>query len=244
MQVVIPLAGKGDRFLKEGWETPKPLIEVDGVPMIQRAVETLGIEGQYHFVVRKYDRPEWNGQLAEVLNSIVDSPQITTIDYITQGPAISASLPNLDPQDQLVVANCDQILFWNPDNFINYVNFTACDGSVVTYESTKSCNSYAKIDVRGWVTDVREKEVISKYSLNGIHYWKEASSFLWSLDQMIQKDIRVNGEFYVAPTYNEIIARGDYVTIYNIPSDYHWAVGKPDDLKLYQESSYASKSNI
>ena len=51
---------------------------------------------------------------------------------------------------------------------------------------------------------------------------------------MIEKDIRVNNEFYIAPVYNELIKDGKSL----IPFYVHkmWGLGTPEDLKHYLEN--------
>jgi hypothetical protein len=121
---------------------------------------------------------------------------------------------------------------WNSDTF--FLNVRQYDGAIVTYHSDTDKNSYARINKQGLVTEVREKEVISNISLNGIHYWKQGRSFVDSAENMIANNDRApNGEFYVGPTYNYMIKRKQRVGIYHIPNQQHHAVGVPIDLENY-----------
>jgi NDP-sugar pyrophosphorylase family protein len=234
MNIVIPMAGKGSRF-GDGYDLPKPLIDVNGEPMIVRALNTLGLIGQYHFVIRK---DQWTNQTKELIrgNCGAYEPKFIEIDYVTEGPASSVLLfeNEISGGDELVVANCDQIMWWEPSIFLQNVRQPWLDGSVVTYWADTTKNSYAKLNRRGLVTEIKEKEVISNCSLNGIHYWKKGCYFINSAKAMIAANDRApNGEFYVGPTYNYMIKDGFTVGVYQIPNELHHAVGTPEDLEKY-----------
>lgn len=233
MNVIIPLAGKGTRVNRG---LPKPLVDIGGKPMIQVAVESLGIDGQYYFVTRKYEDESLNERLNSVLFEICDpDPIILTIDYDTDGPAISASLPftMVDPMSELIVTNCDQYMDWDSNQFLTYCRMTKADGVVVTYKSNTPKNSYIELDEDGWGVRLAEKEVISEHSTNGIHYWREARMFFKSVVDMIHAEDTVNGEFYIAPSYNYMIQDGLKVASYPIHQKNHWAIGTDEDIETF-----------
>jgi len=231
MNILIPMAGLGSRFLTKGFNIPKPLIDVNGTPMIIKAIQSLGIENaQYLFVV---SRNNYTDLVKKEISKVVSSKFID-IDYITEGPACSALLFKsvIDNDEELIIANCDQIMEWNSKLFL--MNSREYDGAVVTYHETTDKNSYARISDTGYVLEIQEKKVISNISLNGIHYWKHGKFFVNSAQKMISDDDRApNGEFYVGPTYNYMIKDGLKVGIYHIPNQMHHAVGIPEDLERY-----------
>lgn len=237
INVIIPMAGEGSRFPKDQYYLPKPLIDVNGKPMIVRAIESLGIEGQYHFIIRKN---EYTGIIKHIIEKVVKDPEFIEITETTEGPACSALLfrDKIDTTDELVIANCDQIMTWDSKLFFH--NVRLYDGAVVTYYSDTDKNSYAKLDKKGHVTEIREKEVISNISLNGIHYWASGKYFVDSAEAMIAADDRApNGEFYIAPTYNYMIKKGLNVGIYHIPNEQHHPVGVPVDLERFLKNEKA-----
>jgi NDP-sugar pyrophosphorylase family protein len=230
LNILIPMAGDGSRFPKDQY-LPKPLIDINGKPMVVRAIESLGIEGQFHFVIRK---SSYSDRIKEAIANTVNNPKFFEINSITQGPACSALLfrNEINNDTELVIANCDQIMEWNPSLFFH--NVRLYDGGFVTYYNNTDNNSYAKLDRLGNVIQVREKEVISCISLNGIHYWKRGSYFVQSTEEMIAANDRApNGEFYIAPSFNYMIKLGLSVGIYHIPNEQHHAVGLPSDLQRY-----------
>jgi hypothetical protein len=224
------MAGEGSRFPKDQY-LPKPLIDVNGKPMIVRAIESLGIDGQYHFIIR---RNEFTQIIVEIISKTVKNPRFVEVTQTTAGPASSAMMfkDKINNDQELVIANCDQIMEWDTDLFFH--NVRLYDGAVVTYHSDTDKNSYARLDKQGRVTEIREKQVISNISLNGIHYWRQGRHFVNSAEEMIANDDRApNGEFYIAPTYNYMIKQGLKVGIHHIPNEQHHAVGVPVDLERF-----------
>lgn len=233
MNIVIPMAGLGDRFKREGFDKPKPLIDINGKPMIQRAIESLGLQGQYIFIINK--NIEQVNELKNLLNTITDEPIIIEIDYLTEGPASSVLLAKefINNNEPLIITNCDQIMNWFSHAFICHLQDSKSDAIVVTYPIITNKNSYVKVNEQGHAIRFAEKEIISEESLNGIHVWKNGGDFVKSAESMIDKNIRVNNEFYIAPTFNEMILNGKIITTYNISLNAHWAVGTPEDLQKY-----------
>jgi len=229
MNILIPMAGLGSRFSSVGYDVPKPLIKIENKPMIQLAVETLGFEGNYIFVIKK------DHLIKNKIKKLVKNSTIIEIDYTTEGPASSALLAKeyINNDEELIIANCDQIMWWDPDIVLKQIRSTNYDGVVITYHENTPKNSYASVNRKGEVKEIKEKEVISNISLNGIHYWKKGNFFISSAEKMINKDIRYNNEFYIGPTYNQLINRGYKIGIYHIPNEMHNAVGTPEDLNLY-----------
>lgn len=233
MNIVIPMAGRGARFLEAGYAVPKPLIDVNGEPMIVKAIKSLDINGTYHFVVRE---DEGIDRVCDTISNLLPTAKFVKINYVTEGPACSVMLfeNDINNDDELIVANCDQIMWWNSEMFLRNARHQDFDGTLVTYWANTNKNSYAKLNRAGFVTEVREKTIISNVSLNGIHYWKKGKYFVQSTKLMMDANDRApNGEFYVGPTYNYLIKNNLRVGVYHIPNEQHHAVGTPEDLEKY-----------
>jgi dTDP-glucose pyrophosphorylase len=241
LNVLIPMAGLGTRFNGSRFGRPKPLIDIYGKTMIQRAIESLGFDEARHlFVIRQ---TEDTAEIIENLSSICKDPIIQIIDKVTEGPASTCLLMEeyINNDDELVIANCDQIMFWDTTKFLYGIRYPEHDGLIVTYTANTDKNSYAKINQQGDVLQVKEKCVISDISLNGIHYWRRGSDFVESAKSMIEaRDTAPNGEYYVGPTYNYMIKKGKKVGIYHIPNWQHNAVGIPMDLERFLKKYYES----
>jgi len=234
LTVLIPMAGAGSRFVNAGYTFPKPLIDVKGKPMIQLVVENLNIKANYVYVVQTKHRQKYN--LDTLLNLITPGCKIVEVDGVTEGAACTALLAKeyIDNDKPLFFANSDQFVEWDSNEFLYKMNETNADGGIVSFRGTHPKWSFAKIDEQGLVTEVAEKKPISDIATVGYYYWKRGSDFVKYSEQMIEKDIRVDGEFYVAPVYNESIIDGKEIRTFDIPK--MWGLGTPEDLKDYLEN--------
>lgn len=231
INILIPMAGLGSRFADAGYTKPKPLIDVNGVPMIKAVVDSLGIEGQYIFIVQKTHSVQYH--LLDVLDDIAPGCKVVEIDGMTDGAARTALAARdlINNDDVLVIANSDQIVRWDSDQFLFW--FPEFDGITAVFEASDPKWSYVKGEPNR-VTEVAEKQVISNKANVGIYGWARGSDYVKYAEQMIAKDIRTNGEFYIAPVYNEAIA--DYKHIYAFPVLEMHGVGTPEDLDTYLET--------
>ncbi len=234
LNILIPMAGAGSRFRDAGYTFPKPLIEVDGKPMIQLVVENLGIDANFIFVVQKEHREKYN--LDTLLNLIAPNCKIVEVDGLTEGAACTALLAkeHIDNDNPLFFANSDQFVEWDSTEFMYKMNETDVDGGIVSFRSTHPKWSFAKVDDEGFVTEVAEKNPISDIATVGYYYWKNGSDFVNYAEKMIEEDVRVNGEFYVCPVFNQAIEGGKKIRTFDIPK--MWGLGTPEDLKYYIEN--------
>tara|TARA_B100000424_G_C22895434_1_gene476294 strand:+ start:482 stop:1207 length:726 start_codon:yes stop_codon:yes gene_type:complete len=234
LNILIPMAGLGSRFQTSGYTVPKPLIPIEGKPMIQHAVDTLGVEGDYIFVTQK------SHSLKSHLEAMYPGCKVIEIDYITKGSACTCLLAKkyINNDTPLIITNCDQIMWWDDKSFSTFIKNYPYDGLVVTYTSDTPKNSYIKLNRDGFGVELAEKQVISSISLNGIHYWRQGNDFVYSAETMIKNNENYNGEFYVAPTYNSLIKKGKKIGVYHIPNEQHNAVGTPEDLIKYADKTY------
>ena len=231
LNVLIPMAGLGSRFKDAGYVFPKPLVEVDGKPMIQAVVESLGVSARYTYIVQKDHYEKYN--LSYLLNLITPDCNIVQVDGVTEGAAVTCLLAKeyIDNESPLILANSDQIVEWNSRQFIYDLMTKNADGGIATFESTHPKWSYAKVNSDGLVTEVAEKKPISNIATVGVYYWKHGSDFVKYTEQMIDKDIRTNGEFYVCPVFNEAIMDNKKIFIGAVEK--MWGVGTPEDLNNY-----------
>ena len=234
LNVLIPMAGAGSRFEAAGYTFPKPLIEVKKKPMIQVVIENLNIDANYIYVVQKSHREKYN--LDTLLGLLTPGCKIIEVDGITEGAACTALLAkeHIDNDNPLFFANSDQFVEWDSNEFMYKMQETNADGGIVTFNATHPKWSFAKVDEQGLVTEVAEKNPISDTATVGYYYWKKGSDFVKYAEQMIEKDIRVNNEFYVCPVFNEAIESGLQVRTFN--TEGMWGLGTPEDLKYFLEN--------
>jgi HAD superfamily hydrolase (TIGR01509 family) len=233
LNVLIPMAGAGSRFEQAGYTFPKPLIEVKGKPMIQVVVENLNLDANYIYVVQKSHREKYN--LDTLLNLITPGCKIVETEGLTEGAACTALLAKeyIDNDNPLFFANSDQFVEWDSNEFMYKMQETDADGGIVTFTATHPKWSFAKIDDNGLVTEVAEKNPISDIATVGYYYWKNGSDFVKYAEQMIDKNIRVNNEFYVCPVFNQAIEDCKQIRTFNTAG--MWGLGTPEDLNYYLE---------
>ncbi len=231
LNILIPMAGAGSRFEKAGYTFPKPLIEVRKKPMIQVVVENLNIKANYIYVVQKLHREQYN--LDALLSLITPGCKIVETEGMTEGAACTALLAKeyINSDAPLFFANSDQFVEWDSNEFMYKMNETDADGGIVTFKATHPKWSFAKINNQGLVTEVAEKNPISNIATIGFYYWKNGSDFVKYAEQMINKNIRVNNEFYVCPVFNEAIEDGKAIRTFNVEG--MWGLGTPEDLDYY-----------
>jgi len=234
LNVLIPMAGAGSRFEKAGYTFPKPLIEVKKKPMIQVVVENLNIKANFIYVVQKSHREKYN--LDALLSLITPGCKIVETEGMTEGAACTALLAKdyINSKAPLFFANSDQFVEWDSNEFLYKMNETDADGGIVSFTATHPKWSFAKVNEQGLVTEVAEKKPISNIATVGYYYWKHGSDFVNYAEQMIKKDIRVNGEFYVCPVFNEAILDNKQIRTFNVNG--MWGLGTPEDLKYYLEN--------
>lgn len=230
LNVLIPMAGAGTRFAEAGYTFPKPMIEVDGKPMIQLVVENLGLDANYIYICQSEHRKNFN--LDTMMNIISSNNTIIDIDHVTEGAAVTALLAeeHIDNDNPLFFSNSDQFVEWNPVEFMYKMQETQCDGGIVTFKASHPKWSFAKIQ-DGYVIEVAEKNPISDDATVGFYYWKRGSDFVKYAKQMIEKNIRVNNEFYVCPVFNEAIEDGKKIKAFHV--DKMWGLGTPEDLEKF-----------
>lgn len=236
IDIVIPMAGRGSRFVERGYELPKPLIDVAGKPMIQRVIENLApdINHRFIFLVLK-EHIETYGIEDKLKSWAGSNAEVVVVDQVTEGAACTVLLAQefLSEKNDLMIANSDQIIDISVTDYIVWSRGEGLDGSIMVFEDNDPKWSFAKLDGNGFVVEVAEKNPISNLATVGIYYFNPGSDFVKYANQMIGKNIRVNGEFYVCPVYNEWIAEGKKIKTWKISKQEMHGVGTPDDLNIY-----------
>ena len=231
MKVLIPMAGAGSRFEKAGYTFPKPLIDVEGKPMIQTVVDNLNIDAQHIFIVQKSHYEKYN--LEDTLNRISTNCKIVQVEGVTEGAACTTLLAKeyINDNEPLVIANSDQYVDWDSNEFMYSMTGDSVDGGILTFKSTHPKWSYAKLGDDGFVCEVAEKKPISDIATVGIYYWRKGSDYIRYAEDMITKDVRVNNEFYVCPVFNQAIEDNKKIKIFNVEK--MWGIGTPEDLQVF-----------
>ncbi len=234
LNILIPMAGAGSRFVKAGYTFPKPLIEIHGKPMIQWVVDSIQIKANYIFIIQSSQQKKYN--LKSLLKALKPNCKIIDLDKITKGAACTTLLAKkfINNSKPLLIANSDQFVEWNSaKTMYNFVSKNV-DGGILVFNSIHPKWSYAKTVENDLVEEVAEKKVISNKATVGIYYWKKGSDYVKYANEMINKKITVNNEYYVCPVYNQAIKDKKKVITVNV--DKMWGLGTPEDLKYFEQN--------
>lgn len=242
LNIVIPMAGAGSRFFQAGYTFPKPLISIKNLTMIEVVLQSLSIEGNFIFIIRKEDIEKYN--INYFLKNLKKKSKLVIIDKITEGAACSVLLAKkyINNKNPLIIANSDQYIEWDPLDFMYKVNNENIDGGILTFNSNHPKWSYAKVNKKGFVTKTIEKKPISDHATVGIYYWTKGSDFVYSAEEMIAKNDRTNNEFYICPSFNYLIRIKKKIIAYNVKE--MWGLGTPEDLKYFLDHKLNKKNYL
>ena len=236
LNIVIPASGEGLSFQHAGYTFPKPLIDINGKPMIQLVIENLALKLKHHFILickkEHFDKYSLSQIFENASRGNFESIQLVAP---TQGAACTAltAVDLINNEAELIIANADQIIDVDINKFVLFARKSKADGVIMTFNSQHPRWSYARVDKKGIVLETAEKKVISNHATAGIYYFKHGKLFVEGAYTMLAKDIRFNNDFYVCPVYNELILSGKKITIWEIKQSQMHGLGTPEDLNKY-----------
>ncbi len=234
LNIIIPMAGRGSRFANVGYKMPKPLIDVHGKTMIERVIENLTPNCDHKFIFIVQEEHIKNYDIDKILLSTTHNCEILPINKVTEGAACTVLLAKeFIDKNPLMIANSDQWVNYDINKYINYE--ASYDGMIMTMFANDPKWSFVRVE-NDDVTEVVEKKVISNEATVGIYNFSRGTDFVYAAEEMIRKDLRVNGEFYVAPIYNEMIESGMKIGYQNIDTGDEqkmFGLGTPEDLNMF-----------
>lgn len=242
LNIVIPMAGRGQRFVEAGYAVPKPLIPVHGTPMIDLVVHNVRPRAEHRFVfICQKDHIE-QFSLKSHLEEVAPGCVVVEIPHVTEGAACTVLLAEeyIDNEDPLMIVNSDQYIRYSIDDYLA-AQEGAADGLIMTMEADDPKWSFVRLGPAGEVLGVVEKQVVSNEATVGIYNFRKGSDFVRAARSMIGKNLRVNNEFYVAPVYNELIEEGKQVGLCNIGSVEAgmYGLGTPADLEVFLRTPFS-----
>ncbi len=243
LNIVIPMAGNGSRFIQQGIEKPKPFIDINGKPMFVHVMENLDFPGARFILIAKEEHLQEESYLIKEVEKEYNATFIP-IDKGTEGTACTVlfAREKINNNIPLLIANSDQIVDLDISIFINDCLNRKLDGHILCFQD-KELNphySFAKINNSGHVIQVKEKEVISDLATVGIYYFSKGRHFVDGAIDMIINNDRVNNEFYTCPVYNYLIAQELTIGTFNIEFEKMHSLGTPADLKQYKNKINAN----
>lgn len=242
LNIVVPMAGRGSRFAIAGYTDPKPLIRFGGKPMIQWVVENIAPKAQHRFIfICLAEHLASYANLPETLSTLCPGCKIVAVNQVTQGAACTVLLAKefIDNNDRLMIANADQFVTLGIDEYLGSMERQSADGLIMTFHADDPKWSYCRMSHNGEVAEVREKQVVSNEATVGIYNFRRGADFVRAAERMIFNDLRVNGEFYVAPVYNQLIEEGRKVVVARTGFEYDgmYGLGVPGDLDFFMTTS-------
>lgn len=237
LNIVIPMAGGGSRFKEAGYALPKPLIDVYGRAMIEVVINNLrpGEPHRFIFICQRSHLRDY--PLRPLLTRLAPNCEILGVDGMTAGAACTVLLAReyIDNDSPLMIANCDQWVRYNVDDYLDAFAASRAAGFIMTMHSDEAKWSYVRRNSAGKIVEVVEKEVVSDEATVGVYNFARGCDFVKAAFDMIVDDQRSKGEFYVAPTYCRFIAAGrtvESLCIGDVQSTMY-GLGTPADLQHF-----------
>lgn len=236
INIVVPMAGSGSRFVAAGFSKPKPFIDVAGKPMIVRVLENLACPDARFILIARKEHMEAEPGLVKDIESTFGA-RFIPIDKLTEGTACTVlhARRHINNDDPLLIANSDQIVDIAIADYIDDCRKRELDGSILTFVDPHRDSkwSFARLGEDGLVAEVREKVAISEHATVGIYLFSRGADFVDAAIDMIVDNERVNGEFYTCPVYNYSIRDGQRIGIFGIDYARMHGIGTPEDLQQY-----------
>ena len=249
IQIVVPMAGRGSRFANAGYTIPKPLIPVGGKPMIQWVIENVrpSQDHQFTFICLSEHLITYP-EVPETLRALCPGCNIVTVNRVTEGAACTVLLAKdiINNEEPLMIANADQIVELNIDDYLAEMDRQHADGLIMSFESDHPKWSYCRMNDQGTVSEVVEKQVVSNEATVGIYNFRRGADFVRAAERMIEMGLRVNNEFYVAPAYNQLIEEGYKIAVMRTGREYDgmYGLGVPDDLAFFKTTTLYDKGRV
>ncbi len=245
MHIVIPMSGTGERFKKAGYDRPKPLIVVDGEPIIKHVVSMFSAQDKFTFICNR-DHIE-NTDIADVLEKIAPAGEIVTIDPHKFGPvyAVQKCFDHIGDDEEVIVNYCDFYSYWNYQDFLAQTRSRGAAGAIAAYHGFHphmlGTDNYAFIkESDQWMEAIQEKKPftdnrMAEFASNGTYYFARGKWVKKYFQDLIDRQESINGEYYVSMVYNLLVEDKLPVFIYEVQHMLQW--GTPRDLEEYQHWS-------
>jgi hypothetical protein len=236
------MAGEGRRFVEAGYSVPKPLIPIDGVPMVVRAATCLPRADEWIFICRE---SHVRGAGIDVtLRECFDNAAILTVDHLTEGQACTCLLARglLQPEDSLTIGACDNSMTYDRAALETLMDAENVDAMIWTFRRNPAVLQNPRM--YGWVLTGGPKQArrvsckipisdspLEDHAIIGTFTFRRAGDFLACADAMIAAGRRINGEYYVDEVANVAIESGLRVMVFEVQRYICW--GTPQDVDVY-----------
>lgn len=249
MQIIIPMSGFGERFRRVGYEMPKPLIQIEGKPIIAHVIDMFPGETDFHFICNQEHLDNFDYRMEELLKRYCPTAKIYGIQPHKLGPvfAVKHIQQHLNLDKPTIVNYCDFTCYWNWHHFKQFVKDNGCKGALPAYKGfhphSLGNTNYAYLQEEdGWVKDIQEKQPytdnrMDEYASSGTYYFSSAKTMIEEFDEIIEAKMDLGGEYYVSLAYKRLSKKSRSVIVYPLQHFMQW--GTPEDVKEY---NYWSKT--
>jgi NDP-sugar pyrophosphorylase family protein len=242
IQIIIPMSGRGERFRAAGFASIKPLIEVDGRPLIEHVIGLFPGQQDFLFICAS-DHLEQTA-LGATLKRIAPTGRLLPIQPHKLGPvhAVLLAEKEIDDERPCLVNYCDFSAYWDYAEFLRYVQSSNCDGCIPAYRGfhphSLGPNHYAYMrTAEDRVLEIREKLAFTRnrmqeYASSGSYYFKTGKLMKETFRRAVAQKLSTNGEFYASMPFNLLIKDKQDVRVY--PLEHFVQLGTPEDVQEYQ----------
>lgn len=234
MQVIIPCAGESKRFFDQGYDTIKQLLKVNSKPVLGHVIDNFRRhDAQFYFIFQKKHVEKYGAEINELLQQAQIDYRLIVINELTDGAVNTALIAanHINKTDKLIIANSDQWVDWNLDVFLDAMQEANADGAMPIFTDTLRENkwSFVAMDDGQRISEVRAKDAFTPNAVVGIYFFRQGLDFIKYGNRLIAANKRVNGEFYVCPVFNELIADDLKVLAYQVTKMV--GLGTPEDFE-------------
>lgn len=248
------MSGFGERFRRAGFKLPKPLIEIDGKPIIAHVIEMFPSEQDFIFICNQDHLNNCDYKMKSIIHQYCPTARIVGIPSHKLGPihAVSQIKDLIDPERPVIVNYCDFTCYWDWDHFKKFVALSKCDGAIPAYRGfhphSLGSTNYAYISEKdGWILDIQEKQPytnnrMEEFASSGTYYFASGKIMNDAFNSTMEQGLNVNGEFYVSLAYKPMLAAHRSVAVYPLQHFMQW--GTPEDVAEYNGWSSAFKRMV
>lgn len=232
MLLIIPMAGRGSRYANVGYTTPKPLIELNGKPMLYHAFQSVKDVPYEKVIFIALKEHELTYGVSKIIKEqIVSEFELILLDNVTEGQlcTVLTAAHFFKFNQPLLIAASDSYI---ESDIAQEVNTIPADGLISVINLPGEQWSFAKTDDQGKVIEVAEKKRISDYASTGIYYFKDAKRFEQHAQQLIQQKETTKGEYYIMPLYNKYIIEGAQIELSHAKT--MWDMGTPEAKQKFE----------
>lgn len=240
MTFIIPMAGLGSRFVKQGYMLPKYMIKIKGKTLFEYSMDSLPFEiaNQVIFIyLQEHEKFNVDKFIKDNVNHT--NIHIITLDKLTRGQAETVMYAKklVDMNDEILIYNIDTSFVSKGLKNILLNNDLKKDGVLGAFLDNTNDDkwSFAKLNINGDVVCTTEKDKISNYALTGLYHFSKASDFFDTAEKWIESGKTIKNEFYIAPMYNDLIAQGKKFII-NI-SEVFVPLGTPEEVREFESQN-------